>query len=526
MKTRRYFPEKILLLLLAAGVTGCTKNETDDNQLLDSKQPMTFTAQMYSMEATRATYANTWTGGEEVAVQIGSEVKKYTVSDKNTGKLTAAAGVTPFYWTSATVAAEAWHSTTYAATKPTSFQVSADQSATGYQQSDMIYATATIRLSNPILSFKHLPAKVVVNLKAGEGITEANVQAATVTLINQYLTSGAISTKGSVAQVRLGRDTIKTNAVATPTSGFQKSVQALVVPQRTNLEGPFISITFDGQEFVYATSFNFVAGKQYTYNITVAKNRIIATVSEAEAWTGTTTDVRSKESVATYTASDLKIGDYYYSDGTWSDGGVRILYDDGTVWGVDVNPKQSGTNGQKRTVAGIVFFVRDSTAPEDAGGYTEFQGAPTGYIVGLKENTSKWWNYLFHDRTSSQTTINGYYESYCIEEHLRDNAIAIPWCKRNTKITNQNPVTFSNWYMISIKELKILANAISLINYNISQAEGTTLTNRIYFTANRMGRDGNYVYVFNPITKEFIKDDNRCAEETHPYRAACAFKIN
>ncbi len=31
------------------------------------------------------------------------------------------------------------------------------------------------------------------------------------------------------------------------------------------------------------------------------------------------------ENSGTYTASDLKMGDYYYSDGTWSDGGLREI---------------------------------------------------------------------------------------------------------------------------------------------------------------------------------------------------------
>ena len=32
------------------------------------------------------------------------------------------------------------------------------------------------------------------------------------------------------------------------------------------------------------------------------------------------------ENSGTYTASDLKMGDYYYSDGTWSDGGLRETF--------------------------------------------------------------------------------------------------------------------------------------------------------------------------------------------------------
>ncbi len=42
--------------------------------------------------------------------------------------------------------------------------------------------------------------------------------------------------------------------------------------------------------------------------------------------------------VTIYQASDLKFGDYYYSDGTWSDGGLRKLYSDGTTESAETTP--------------------------------------------------------------------------------------------------------------------------------------------------------------------------------------------
>ncbi|MEG1898125.1 MAG: fimbrillin family protein [Bacteroidales bacterium] len=373
MKTIKTIRSLMLLLMLVAGVAGCRKDELGGGEPLPGgKQPLEFTSQMYGMEVTRATAANTWSGSEEVAVQIGSDVKKYTASTG--GKITAATGVIPFYWTSITESktVSAW--VPYSTNKPTSFSVSADQSGAGYQQSDMIYANATtIAFSDTDkkLTFKHLPAKVVVNLKAGDGVTATQVQGATVTLVNQHLTSGTINETWSVAQqATLGSNTITPNVLETPASNYHKTVQALVVPQQLATAERFISITIGTQEFVYSTKLNFVAGMQYTYNITVAKNSITVTTSGAEAWTetGTTTNVTSKDIVAGYAESDLKIGDYYYSNGTWSDGGYRrysTSNGDTTYATLPIMPVLTDANGNARTVVGIVYWVGDITN-EDA----------------------------------------------------------------------------------------------------------------------------------------------------------------
>lgn len=67
--------------------------------------------------------------------------------------------------------------------------------------------------------------------------------------------------------------------------------------------------------------------------------------------------VKSKEIPAT----DPKIGDYYYSDGTWSDGGLLSINSDGTkvVWAAD---KPAPVEG--KTVIGIVFQTDKSRFSE------------------------------------------------------------------------------------------------------------------------------------------------------------------
>lgn len=119
-------------------------------------------------------------------------------------------------------------------------------------------------------------------------------------------------------------------------------------------------------------------------------------VLKGEAWQGrytfTVTNVTTgtmifihtfnadNENRGIYTTSDLKTGDYYYSDGTWSDGGLREIKGDGTmVWAETTPQPKSG-----KTVIGIVFYAGHH--PEDKSDYSKSgirQAQCHGYVVAL-----------------------------------------------------------------------------------------------------------------------------------------------
>lgn len=78
----------------------------------------------------------------------------------------------------------------------------------------------------------------------------------------------------------------------------------------------------------------------------------------------------------------VKIGDYYYSDGTWSDGGLRVINGDGSVVWADPAPKPD----DGKTVIGIVFYVGHH--PKDNSDYSESgigQAKCHGYVVALTD---------------------------------------------------------------------------------------------------------------------------------------------
>jgi hypothetical protein bacD2_14720 len=297
LQIKSFVPVWVLSALLL--VSGCSP-VVDEDILPDGKYPMTFTTTVQGLTQTRATVDNTWAGTEEVAVMVGNKVKKYTAA--NNGALTPADASDKLYWTNKTMTVQAWYSATYSDTRPDNFTVQQNQnSGTGYQQSDMLYAIESVTYSSgspASLAFKHLPAKVVVNLKADtqNGVTEAEVTNATVSLMNQALTSGAITVEESsqtytVVQAAGSSEEITPPKLTQVAGGYQQTVQALVVPQQMK-DAKFIKVTIGAgaaaRDYYYTPTTDadgkLETGNQYTYNITVEKTGLSVSGVSGE-WT-------------------------------------------------------------------------------------------------------------------------------------------------------------------------------------------------------------------------------------------------
>lgn len=85
------------------------------------------------------------------------------------------------------------------------------------------------------MDFYHLPAKVQLNLKAGEGVEdEETIKDASISFVNMSLTSGELDmTSGTVAQTSGNTEIVPQKFSGDKiTEGYLQTVQALLVPQQ------------------------------------------------------------------------------------------------------------------------------------------------------------------------------------------------------------------------------------------------------------------------------------------------------
>lgn len=86
--------------------------------------------------------------------------------------------------------------------------------------------------------------EVVINLKHGDRLTAEDVRDGTVHVVGEATTSGTIDgATGIMAQAgATGSKEIIPHVRAAPPDGYQKSVQAIVVPQQATMNTKFIKV--------------------------------------------------------------------------------------------------------------------------------------------------------------------------------------------------------------------------------------------------------------------------------------------
>lgn len=227
---------------------------------------------------TRATTENRWEGGERVRLwisnSISGRVEEIYSSVDSDGKL-----IVNLAWVSPDE--EKGIQGVYPSLRNIDpFSVLANQRDEGYQDSDcMVAPYLRIAVTSPdkTLVFRHVIAKVVVHLKAGNGVDDDELQRATVTFENLACTGGSINlSNGTVEQVHPGTDRITPNEVTPAADGYVRTVRALLPPQ--DMSGQkFVKIVIGGKTFYYtpaAGEANFFSGKMYEYRLTVTSEGI------------------------------------------------------------------------------------------------------------------------------------------------------------------------------------------------------------------------------------------------------------
>ena len=332
-----------VVMLICGVLASCSSEDESTAPLPDGKYPLQLTAEV-AQPQTRAGGKDAWTGGEEIRVSLEGVFGNKTYVMDASGNASPKDADNAFYWKNTDEArVSAW-------TPDIESETDISDQSGGYAAFDVLYASAIGRYDQAInLRFIHRMAKIEVILKAGEGITEEELEGATVTIFGDPLTH---STAGLVAPGDQSDGEIKPYYDAAT-----KKYEALVPPQ--NMTGkPLVRISIGSNDFTYtpeteaAGKFDFFGGKRYAYTITVKANGIDVQSVTSGTWVAKGEEnVTSKRVKQRFTADELKIGDYFYSDGTWSDGGLRKIYADGSMH-IDYY-KPGPLRG--KTVVGIVF---------------------------------------------------------------------------------------------------------------------------------------------------------------------------
>ncbi len=448
------------VMMFIGGLLSSCNNENIEsiNSFPDGKYPLQLIAEVEQPQ-TRSGGKDAWTGGEEIRVAMEGVFGSKTYVMDASGNATSKDAENAIYWkNTAEARISAW-------TPDLEVETDISDQTKGYAAFDVLYASAMGRYDQAVtLRFLHRMAKIEVTLTAGEGITEEELKDATVTIFGDPTTH---STAGLVSPGDQSDGEIKPYYDAAT-----KKYEALVPPQ--DMTGkPFIRISIGSNAFTYtpdteaAGKFDFFGGKRYAYAITVKANGIDVKAVTGATWSdGGEENITSKQ-VQLFKADELKIGDYFYSDGTWSDGGLRKRYDDGNVVIADPKPAPVLTNpttGASRTVVGIVFQTDKSRIgakeKEKLGGEDKVHGLVM--CVKNAATNQKWstaWNISEFPKecatiADSYNDISGY--GNC--EHIRsshgsfDNYPAFKDAD-GYNTTCPVPTTTTGWYLPSVGQL-------------------------------------------------------------------------
>ena len=512
MKTR-FFALATLALSLAA----CTQDEAaDDNRLPEGEYPVFIRATGLSVEATpqaapstRATVDGDWQGVTSVALKLGDAVKEYTVTASTDFKsATLSRENDPHYWINRDpITVSAWWPFDNAdITQMPAVKVAEDQSKLAdFQNSDFISAeNQTVKFDDPTLEFNHRTARVAIELKPGTGFT--SVDGATVSLVSLSADNG-------------NPTVIKTyNA-----SG--NTYEALTAPQTVAAGDPFIRVELGSGIFYFRPQSNVVleAGSRYKYTVKVNATGLTLDGCTIGYWTdGGSEDVRITIS---YDGSETeaKIGDYYYADGTWSDGGLRKLYADGKMEWAETTPQPMND----KTCIGIVFYTgrhetdrSDYIKPLSEDGPTIPNGKVNGYVVALTDvhNGSSdrlHWEYgpgkVYNkaiDASTSTSDWQGYSNSLKFHEFVNKNenketgwemkhfpaALACETYGNRTTDRDGNPANgkydwqkplaapgnTSGWFLPSCGQLQYLYKNRSVLSARMTDVKNSTSTDCSY----------------------------------------------
>lgn len=177
----------------------------------------------------------------------------------------------------------------------TTFTIQENQSSvSGYQNSDLMYATKATDLekgSTHNLTFNHALSKIIVEIQPGAGVTAANITSlvTAVKIKNTKPTATFSIANGAVGAITKSGDITDINITGTGAIN-----EGIIVPQEV-AAGAFITVTYNGNDYPYSLTApkTFNPGEQYTYTLTLNASGISLKSLEINDWDEGTGDTKA-----------------------------------------------------------------------------------------------------------------------------------------------------------------------------------------------------------------------------------------
>lgn len=222
--------------------------------------------------------------------------------------------------------------------------VKTDQTNSGnYCVSDLLYSVnkGVASSTNPLsISFYHLLSKVEVALIPGNGFTEADLDGATVKILNTVNTVKFTPSKEVDMTVQSARASmLSVEGIETKAEiNVNEYGEAIVVPQTVAANTDLIEIKLNGNTYKVTptAASTFESGKKYTYNLTISSYGLTVTSSVTD-WTSKESSGSAIKYIGDVMPEDAQIGDFYMNDGSLVSGSATL------------------TDAQKAACIGIVF---------------------------------------------------------------------------------------------------------------------------------------------------------------------------
>lgn len=383
-------------------------------------------------------------------------------------------------------------------------------------QTDLLASTPLSKNTGEVdFTLRHAMTKVTLKVKSGDKyakeITSLSINAATggelhfkdggfewknVTGTYPYLPA---TTNLSFAVADRGRDiaTFFLLPTATVTATYSISYKVKTASGSEVLTRTFTALPLSSTPL-------WKAGAHVVYTINLSERT--ATVTAA------TTEWEKNESnsieVETFFPDDFKVGDYYYSDGSWSDGGLRahVIGTNVRTWESPfpapelTNPDTGNPRGE---VIGLVFTT--TTSDTDQG-----HGWTHGYVMGLEKYSSPWAKDINYNTTivdgGGEEDFDGYTKCQTLmtdAQWIADSenfpAFHNACVVQNTKYPA--PAGTSQWYLPSAGQLTAIFNNIGggvsnagldYLGKQMGKLSNTTLTFSkmcLYYSSNEKGSD-------------------------------------